>query len=346
MPARQLRIQLETIGLRGWRGLPGRTALGSRLQAYEICRPLVERRRGLEIGGPSAIFARNGPLPLYPLFDGLDNCDFAGDTIWHGEAAEGAAFVYDDERPPGRRFIRDATSLDGIDDASYDVVLASHTLEHIANPFRALVRVEADRRERRSTSSSSCRTWRTPSTTCGPVTTLEHIEADFARSTGEDDTTHVAGVRRALRPEARPRSAVPPGLRAANARAGGESHRSPPRLRHRPRRAAARSRRLPAPLGRDGASVSHRRRRSSQRARARQRRFLAPTAGWRRESVFRRDRVLASPARARRQTRAFRPPPASSTAGRPRPDRRRARPEAPRAGRPREGARARASLPG
>jgi SAM-dependent methyltransferase len=190
MPARQLRIQLATIGLRGMARLAWQNRTGSRLRAYEVCRPLIDGRRGIEIGGPSSIFARTGPLPLYPLFDRLDNCDFAGDTIWHGAAAEHEEFTYDSERPPGRRFIRDATSLDGIDDASYDVVLSSHTLEHIANPLRALSE------------------WRRIVVGGGhlvlvlphlqntfdhrrPVTTLEHIEADFARSTGEDDPTHI-----------------------------------------------------------------------------------------------------------------------------------------------------------
>jgi SAM-dependent methyltransferase len=190
MAARQLRIQLRTIGLRGMARVAWENRSGHRLPAYEICRSLVERQRGLEIGGPSAIFDRHGVLPLYPLFDRLDNCDFADTTIWHGETGEGAEFSFDDDRPPGRRYVRDGTSLVGMDDDSYDVVLASHTLEHIANPLLALVEWKRvvgseghlilvlphyentfDHRRR--------------------VTTLEHIEADFARSTGEDDTTHV-----------------------------------------------------------------------------------------------------------------------------------------------------------
>ena len=265
MPARHLRIQLATIGLRGMARLAWQNRTHSRLRAYEICRPLVEGRRGIEIGGPSAIFARTGALPLYPLFDGLDNCDFAGDTIWHGAAADGAEFMYDEERPPGRRFIRDATSLDGIDDASYDVVLASHTLEHIANPLRALSEWK------RIVGSEGHLVLVLPHLQNTfdhrrPVTALEHIEADFARSTGEDDTTHVEEFIELCDLTTRPRSALPPGLRAANARVSRESHPSSPRLRHRSRRAAARSRGLSAPLGRDGASVSHRRRRSSERA--------------------------------------------------------------------------------
>lgn len=186
---RDLRIQLATIGLGGAARVAWRNRRGHRLQAYAVCRPLVEGRRGIEIGGPSAVFSRGGVLPLYPLFERVDDCDFAAHTIWHGEAAEGSPFLYDEQRSPGRRFVREATSLHGIADASYDVVLSSHTLEHVANPLQALVewrRVVApghlilvvphfentfDHRR--------------------PLTTLEHLEADFVRGTGEDDTTHV-----------------------------------------------------------------------------------------------------------------------------------------------------------
>jgi SAM-dependent methyltransferase len=190
MPARQLRIQLATIGPHGMARLAWQNRTHSRLRAYQICRPLIEGRRGIEIGGPSSIFARTGALPLYPLFDRLDNCDFAGDTIWHGAATEHETFSYDSERPPGRRFIRDATSLDGIDDASYDLVISSHTIEHIANPLRALSEWQ------RIVGSEGHLVLVLPHLQNTfdhrrPVTALEHIEADFARSTGEDDPTHV-----------------------------------------------------------------------------------------------------------------------------------------------------------
>jgi SAM-dependent methyltransferase len=189
--ARHLRIQLSTIGLQGMARLAWQNRTHARLQAYETCRPLVEGRCGIEIGGPSSIFSRAGALPLYPLFGRVDNCDFADETVWHGEAGEDAQFVYDVDRPPGRRFIRDATSLDGIDDGSYHVVLASHTLEHIANPLQALSewrRVVGEDGHLVLVLPHLANTFDHKR----PVTTLEHIEADFAAGTREDDATHVA----------------------------------------------------------------------------------------------------------------------------------------------------------
>jgi len=187
---RHLRIQLATIGLRGMATLALRNRLGRRLRSFEVCQLLLEQARGLEIGGPSAIFARDGILPVYPLLAGLDNCDFAGETIWHGDEAEGSPFAYDGDRAPGRRFVRDATALTGIDDASYDVVLSSHTLEHIANPLRALAEW------RRVVGAAGHLVLVVPHLEntvdhLRPVTTLEHLESDLARSTPEDDETHV-----------------------------------------------------------------------------------------------------------------------------------------------------------
>ena len=86
--------------------------------------------------------------------------------------------------------IRDATNLAGISDGAYDVLLSSHTLEHLANPLKALAEwtrvvgsgghvilvvphLENTFDHRR------------------PVTTLAHLEADLARSTDEDDDTHL-----------------------------------------------------------------------------------------------------------------------------------------------------------
>ena len=61
MPIRELRIQFSTLGLSGMAKLARQNRSGQSLQAYETARPLVEGKRGIEIGGPSAIFTR--PIP-------------------------------------------------------------------------------------------------------------------------------------------------------------------------------------------------------------------------------------------------------------------------------------------
>jgi len=61
------------------------------------CFPLVAERltgRGLEIGGPSPIFARRGLVPVYPNVGELDNCNFGPETVWEGRLTEGRHFRF------------------------------------------------------------------------------------------------------------------------------------------------------------------------------------------------------------------------------------------------------------
>lgn len=292
MTVRHLRIQLATLGLQGMARLAWQNRFEPRLRAYEICRPLVEGRRGLEIGGSSAIFSRGGALPLYPLFDQLDNCDFAADTIWHGAAADGASFAYDVDRPPGTRFVREASSLDGIDDASYDVLLTSHTLEHVANPLQALSewkRVVGDDGHLVLVLPHLENTFDHRR----PVTTLEHIEADFERSTSEDDPTHVrefielCDLRR-----------VPDRLTRQDFEQRTLDHAANRTLHHHVfdtdlvvrllDRAGCRLLWVETALPFHIVAVAR-----ASKLESDNRPFLARTAGWRRASVFRRDRATA-----------------------------------------------------
>ena len=95
MPARHLRIQLATIGLQGMVRLAWQNRTGTRLRAYEICRPLLDGRRGIEIGGPSAIFARTGHR--FSAVINYDSSDIAPDMAdeWFSMAADVERTCYD-----------------------------------------------------------------------------------------------------------------------------------------------------------------------------------------------------------------------------------------------------------
>ena len=289
------------------------TRLGRRLRLLDVCRPLVEEARGLEIGGPSAIFARTGLLPLYPLLARLDNCDFAGLTIWHGDAADGTPVSpTTTSRPPGTT-IRPGRDLTGRNRRC--LVRRRPLVAHARarrEPAARARRVEAHPRRRRPPR---------PRLAAPREHLRPHAAGDDPRAPrgrlrsarlGEDDDTH---LREFI--ELCDLSRVPEQLsRQAFEQRTRESVENrtapPPRLRHGSRRPAARSRGLSAPRGRDRAAVSHRRRCSSERTEPDNGVFLAPTAGWRRESVFRRDRATSPPARGRRQPRAVRRRPGSS----------------------------------
>ena len=94
-------------------------------------------KRGLEIGGPSRIFAGRSLLPIYSLVASCDNCNFSRNTVWQSSVEEGLTFRYHPNKPKGYQFIREATNLSGIADESYDFAISSHLIEHVANPLKA-----------------------------------------------------------------------------------------------------------------------------------------------------------------------------------------------------------------
>ena len=158
-----------------------------RLPVKKTYRPLVEGRRGIEVGGPSSVFRT--ALPLYRFVGELDGVNFASDTIWEGHLDSAAPFAYSDSGS-GRQFIADATDLHEIPTATYDFVLSSNCLEHVANPIKALVEW------RRVLKPGGTIVLVLPNQKSNfdhrrPVTTMDHLLDDFARNTAEDDLTHL-----------------------------------------------------------------------------------------------------------------------------------------------------------
>jgi SAM-dependent methyltransferase len=184
---------LKTRGATGLVDAVGRRILGSAIKCFATAKPLIAGKAGLEIGGPSDVFAAHSILPAYAIAGALDNVNFSRATVWEGAIAEGDTFVYNARRSPGRQFILEATGLAPIPDERYAFVLSSHTIEHSANPLRALrewVRVlepggalvlivphkEGTFDHRR------------------PLTRLEHLIGDDRNATREDDGTHLAEI--------------------------------------------------------------------------------------------------------------------------------------------------------
>jgi hypothetical protein len=173
---------VRSLNKRGLR----RTLRAARFGAQ--CRFAVHGKRGLEIGGPSEMFHRM--VPVYPVVRSLDNCVFSRQTIWEGTRNDGDSFDFYPGKS-GRNRVMDAVDLAGVRDAEYDFILSCHSLEHIANPIKAL------------------RNWRRVAPNClvlilpyyretfdhrRSVTTLQHMIEDFERKIGEDDATHVKEV--------------------------------------------------------------------------------------------------------------------------------------------------------
>jgi len=149
--------------------------------------PLFAGKSGLEIGGPSRLFGKGKLIPVYDRCQHIDNCNFSARTIWGVIAHNASDSIF------RRQFIAEASDLTAVPDGHYDFVLASHVLEHTANPLKALYEwrrvmvpggsllvVVPDKRatfdHRR------------------PFTSMEHVEKDFEANTPEDDLTHLQEI--------------------------------------------------------------------------------------------------------------------------------------------------------
>ncbi len=96
-----------------------------------------EGKSGLEIGGPSRFFQAGEHLPVYPRIAALDNCNYANSTVWEGALSEGDFRLAD--RIVGRQYICEATAVGSrLAGRTYDFVISSNCLEHVANPLAAI----------------------------------------------------------------------------------------------------------------------------------------------------------------------------------------------------------------
>jgi len=148
---------------------------------------LFEDKKGLEIGGPSKIFQDN-ILNIYELARVIDGVNFSSNTVWEG-VIKNNVYNYA-ENKQGTQFILDGTDLNQINNGSYDFLLSSHNLEHIANPLKAVedwVRVLKKNGvlllilpDKRYTFDIN-----------RPYTEFNHIYTDYKNNVGEDDLTHV-----------------------------------------------------------------------------------------------------------------------------------------------------------
>jgi ubiquinone/menaquinone biosynthesis C-methylase UbiE len=150
-------------------------------------RPLIEGKRGLEVGGPSHVFKTT--LPVYQFVCELDGVNFAAHTVWEGDLVAGDRFVYSDHGT-GRQFIADATDLGQFDADSYDFLLSSNCLEHLANPLKALTEW------RRVIKPGGALVLVLPNKKSNfdhrrPRTEFAHLLRDFENDTSEHDLTHL-----------------------------------------------------------------------------------------------------------------------------------------------------------
>lgn len=155
---------------------------------YEQMLSFFGGKYGLEIGGPSRIFREDHLIPIYNVCESIDRCNYSSQTIWNdqvGTQSFGGC--------KGRFFVGEASDLNRVSDANYEFVLASHVLEHTANPLRALhewYRVLVPGGTVLVIVPNKFETFDHRR----PLTSFEHVEADFLANTQEDDLSHVEEI--------------------------------------------------------------------------------------------------------------------------------------------------------
>jgi len=151
---------------------------------------LLKNRQGVEIGGPSTLFRT--VLPVYQVIANLDCVNFSTVTMWEGSLTEESTFNYY-QKKLGKQFIAEATNLIPIKDNTYDFLLSSNCLEHIANLIKALeewIRV---------IKPNGYLLLVLPKKEIGfdhkkPTTSFEHILQDYTEKITEQDLTHLKEI--------------------------------------------------------------------------------------------------------------------------------------------------------
>jgi SAM-dependent methyltransferase len=147
---------------------------------------------GLEIGGPTGSFLYS--IPIYFYVKSLDGVNFSNTTVWTGDVSGDRYDFY--PRKAGKKYIigkqhiMEASDLSPLDSGSYDFLLSSNCLEHVANPLKALrewtrvirkgghILLVLPKKEHNFDHRRS-------------VTPFEHLLDDFRNGTTEHDLTHL-----------------------------------------------------------------------------------------------------------------------------------------------------------
>jgi ubiquinone/menaquinone biosynthesis C-methylase UbiE len=151
-----------------------------------------DEQTGIEVGGPSVFFSFKNAFPVYLFAKKIDGVNFSNNTLWEGKIEEGNLYTYYKNKK-GFQFIGEAAHLREVPDLSYDFVLSCHSLEHVANPIKAL----KDWSRVMKTNGRLVLVLPNKEFTFDnkrPITKLSHLIDDFTNNITEEDSTHFEEV--------------------------------------------------------------------------------------------------------------------------------------------------------
>lgn len=164
-----------------------RSFFPKRIKSHKLICKIFTNKKGIEIGGPSSILGKKGFLPIYNYNLSLDNANFSNQTIWEGNLIEGNQFKID--KSTFKQLIREASNLRQIEDSTYEFLISSHNIEHLANPLKAIIEWK------RVVKPNGYFLFILPNKEGTfdhkrPVTTIDHLIDDLNKNTEESDDTH------------------------------------------------------------------------------------------------------------------------------------------------------------
>ena len=129
---------------------------------------------------------KNGTIQLYSKLKNLYNLDFSSQTIWHD--SNSSLFTVNNV-VLGKNYILEASNFNTIEDNTYDFILSSETLQHMANPILGLF--EWNRLIKRG--GILLLILPNPIKTFDhkrQITTFDHLKDDYNRNMQEEDMSH------------------------------------------------------------------------------------------------------------------------------------------------------------
>ncbi|HTN39040.1 MAG TPA: methyltransferase domain-containing protein [Arachidicoccus sp.] len=161
-------------------------------ETIELARTF-EGKTGIEIGGPSGVFGLKSFFPVYLYAARIDGVNFSNETVWEGKIGTGKHYAYYPGKPEGFQYINEAADLIDVPENHYDFLLSCHSLEHVANPIKALRQWKKVLKDQ----GSICLVLPDKRYTFDhkrPYTTFDHLLSDEANGVDERDTTHFEEV--------------------------------------------------------------------------------------------------------------------------------------------------------
>lgn len=147
-------------------------------------------KNGIEIGGPSILFSTR--IPIYQIVKNLDGINFSGETLWEKSLINNGRYFYYKNRV-GTQYISEATDLMHIKSDSYDFLITSNCLEHVANPLKAIeewLRVIKNQGDILLVVPNKKNNFDHKR----KITKFEHLIEDYQKNVDEKDLTHLPEI--------------------------------------------------------------------------------------------------------------------------------------------------------